>query len=240
MFKQNLPDMHVVMLQITLLKGILEENGVDLAAVLSSAGVALTEEASSEYDDDDEEEDEEEEEAEEDMVASTAEGEAQSPGMAQSNFGLYRLLCICKAQIYLHAPALVYTGCEMFNIVGSRCCRWTIVHTAFLDGYCVGRADGSVVWHRCYAHMLRHHLEHAGTVFGSATKCSAIVNDDQSTCMVEMQVKRSGTIRPLIALWAQAGQGSCRHTPQQALQVLLTPQERKKSRPSRLLRLALC
>ena len=134
MFKQNLPDMHVVMLQITLLKGILEENGVDLAAVLSSAGVALTEEASSEYDDDDEEEDEEEEEAEEDMVASTAEGEAQSPGMAQSNFGLYRLLCICKAQIYLHAPALVYTGCEMFNILGSRCCRWTIVHTAFLDG----------------------------------------------------------------------------------------------------------
>ena len=139
MSKQNLPDMHVVLLQITLLKGILEENGVDLAAVLSSAGTAPSEEASSVYDDDDDEEEEEEEEeeeaeTEEDMAASTAEGEAQSPGMARSNFGPYRLFCICKVCIYLHAPALVYTGCKVFNIPSSRCCRWTVVHTAFLHG----------------------------------------------------------------------------------------------------------
>lgn len=97
--KQHLPQLHVVLLQIMLLRGVLEENGIDPEVVLSSAGTALSEEASTEYDDDDEEDDEEEEEEAEftmAAVASTAEGEAQSPGTAQDELSscTSRVLCM--------------------------------------------------------------------------------------------------------------------------------------------------
>ena len=90
-----------------LLKGILEENGIDPAAVLSSAGAALSEEPSTEYDDDEEGDVAEEEEGEEGMaaVSSTAEGEAHSPGKAWDELSsrMSRFLCMRLQVTYMHA-----------------------------------------------------------------------------------------------------------------------------------------
>lgn len=69
-----------MLLQIMLLSGVLEDNGVDPAAILSSAGVGA---GRSSEDSSDEEEGNEEEDSEEEAsasVASTAEDGAQSPG----------------------------------------------------------------------------------------------------------------------------------------------------------------
>lgn len=113
-----LPDVHGVLLQIMLLKGILEENGIDFAAILSSAEAALSEDSSAEYDDDDGDEDEEEEEEEEEgqegvaAVSSTAQGEAQSPGKARGELSscMSRFLSMRSKAIYM--PALNSFGVQ--------------------------------------------------------------------------------------------------------------------------------
>lgn len=107
-----------MLLQIMLLKGVLEDNGIDPEVVLSSAGAALSEEASTEYDDDgDEEDDEEEEEGEEGVAAaaSTAEAEAQSPGKAQDELSpcTSRLLDL-SFTTNLHAPKVFWTFWGIF------------------------------------------------------------------------------------------------------------------------------
>lgn len=68
-----------MLLQIMLLSSVLEDNGVDPAAILRSAGAGpgASEDSDEEDYDDEEEEGEEEKEA---SVASTAEEGARSPG----------------------------------------------------------------------------------------------------------------------------------------------------------------
>ena len=90
-----------------LLKGVLEDNGIDPDEVLRSAEAGLSEEASTEYDDD-AQEDEEEEGEEEGMaaVASTAEGEAQSPGKAQDELSPYVSIFLCMSFTQLQSTCM--------------------------------------------------------------------------------------------------------------------------------------